>query len=625
MKLKDARERPIDIKINKKGIKMKRKIFSILFTLVLVLSFSLVTAVPAGASPDPTTLEVVPRTLPEITLDGVIGVEEWAGATTFDLDSAYTAYVMTDDYFIYVAFDYPVTTGSDFASFNTYKEGTFDPETINAPCVSEWGPVWDKIEDIDPADGVPETWSREDPSTRYDYAVDTATEMKVSLAELGLEPGDAIKTIFVLNHHVTGAHVYPDGAASFDLSTYEDGTLPTYATIQGAIDYADTGDTITVAAGEYDENVVILADKDGLQLVGAGSGVTSIATASGSPLMLKGNSPGKPLDGVTIKGFTLKTADTNYKLITQSETSTPYSYDTTNLILEDIVVDGGQRGICLNQVEKVTLIDVHISNITGEAGDGALELTAVSDLTFTGGSIVGNAIGVRLQVYEPYGPNGSIQIDSSSLVGNTVAIENQDILIIDAPNNWWGATNGPYHPTLNPNGLGNAVSDFVDFDPYLDSPIEAGTGAVSMTAESEEAFIGISVSPTFINFGAITSGAVVVGDALTVKNTGNVRIMVDAEITADTVFGKDQSGNDLYFYTAALRLNGGPSDKMQPPPPDPTSFGSWTLIRAEGGPLGDQPMWVNESRSLTTGLECPSPIYAATTYTGTVVFWAEQP
>jgi len=42
--------------------------------------------------------------------------------------------------------------------------------------------------------------------------------------------------------------------------------------------------------------------------------------------------------------------------------------------------------------------------------------------------------------------------------------------MVNALNNWWGHPSGPFHPTLNPDGMGNAVSDNVDFDPWLDRP-----------------------------------------------------------------------------------------------------------------------------------------------------------
>ena len=38
---------------------------------------------------------------------------------------------------------------------------------------------------------------------------------------------------------------------------------------------------------------------------------------------------------------------------------------------------------------------------------------------------------------------------------------------MNARNNFWGDSTGPYHPTLNPTGFGNAVSDNVNFIPFL--------------------------------------------------------------------------------------------------------------------------------------------------------------
>ena len=40
-------------------------------------------------------------------------------------------------------------------------------------------------------------------------------------------------------------------------------------------------------------------------------------------------------------------------------------------------------------------------------------------------------------------------------------------IIVDAENNWWGDSTGPYHPGSNPGGLGDTVSDYVDFIPWL--------------------------------------------------------------------------------------------------------------------------------------------------------------
>jgi parallel beta-helix repeat protein len=38
---------------------------------------------------------------------------------------------------------------------------------------------------------------------------------------------------------------------------------------------------------------------------------------------------------------------------------------------------------------------------------------------------------------------------------------------IEAVNNWWGNADGPYHPITNPNGLGDTISDNIDYAPWL--------------------------------------------------------------------------------------------------------------------------------------------------------------
>lgn len=43
--------------------------------------------------------------------------------------------------------------------------------------------------------------------------------------------------------------------------------------------------------------------------------------------------------------------------------------------------------------------------------------------------------------------------------------------IVDAEENWWGHFTGPFHPILNPGGLGDSVGDFIDFDPWLTDPV----------------------------------------------------------------------------------------------------------------------------------------------------------
>ena len=54
----------------------------------------------------------------------------------------------------------------------------------------------------------------------------------------------------------------------------------------------------------------------------------------------------------------------------------------------------------------------------------------------------------------------------NNLVGNDYGVDSTAPLV-DATYNWWGSSSGPYHATLNPAGTGDAVSDYVDFEPWL--------------------------------------------------------------------------------------------------------------------------------------------------------------
>jgi len=39
---------------------------------------------------------------------------------------------------------------------------------------------------------------------------------------------------------------------------------------------------------------------------------------------------------------------------------------------------------------------------------------------------------------------------------------------LDAENNWWGDPTGPFHPTENPDGLGDEITDYVLFEPWIE-------------------------------------------------------------------------------------------------------------------------------------------------------------
>jgi len=197
---------------------------------------------------------------PPISIDGVLSTGEWDGATEFAI-GGYTGYVTNDDEYMYVGYDYAITTCDqqpgeidlsvwEWAEIITYKAG-MDPETEYISMVWKTPPPIDPLANplVDPRGyatwlvtvqdtlepigkftgpyelnewvGTVQDWL----TTLIDYEVDTATEMKIPLTALGLTSGDSIKILLGLNIVEGSIHLYPDGADSEDPSTYADYTL----------------------------------------------------------------------------------------------------------------------------------------------------------------------------------------------------------------------------------------------------------------------------------------------------------------------------------------------------------------------------------------------------------------
>ncbi len=82
----------------------------------------------------------------------------------------------------------------------------------------------------------------------------------------------------------------------------------------------------------------------------------------------------------------------------------------------------------------------------------------------------------------------------NQIVSNTFGVRNLAVTPeVDATQNWWGDASGPHHPTLNPEGRGNAVSDGVRFDGAVGA-------APAPPAEPEEMFLRV-IGPRFISPG----------------------------------------------------------------------------------------------------------------------------
>ena len=156
----------------------------------------------------------------------------------------------------------------------------------------------------------------------------------------------------------------------------------------------------------------------------------------------------------------------------------------TSLAMYGNSIDGvpeaswGGEGQAL-QIWGIDAVDIHCNNFTN----------CYQGIWVFGGSGGGTYGG-------PYAvPSGAIY--NNNIEGNSdygVAVESTATGgPLDAENNWWGDDSGPYHLTLNSGGLGNEVSDNVDFTPWIDKTVTTATstGPASF-ATSEGNILGLT-------------------------------------------------------------------------------------------------------------------------------------
>ncbi len=174
---------------------------------------------------------------------------------------------------------------------------------------------------------------------------------------------------------------------------------------------------------------------------------------------------GFKLDGVSHNTFTGNTANSNldkgFYLVQGSSTNgceyNTFTNDTANL----------------NTRHGIHLIGLNDNIVlTGNTFDGNL-ITGiklqdiVTNLTIRGNNITNNPTGINIDASVT--GIATWTVTNNNIAGNTTGVTNNTgaKTLVNAEYNWWGSNTGPYHATLNPTGGGNAVSDNVDFIPWL--------------------------------------------------------------------------------------------------------------------------------------------------------------
>lgn len=153
-----------------------------------------------------------------------------------------------------------------------------------------------------------------------------------------------------------------------------------------------------------------------------------------------------------------------------------------NVQLSDCVVEFAVSGIFMRG-GSLSVADCSLRNgrshgifVTGEASANIRDSAILSNIA--------NGVNVSLGAGAPF---GSVQVSGSSIFGNGGVGVSQTAgsFVIPAERNYWGDDSGPRDSSddegglFNPTGLGQSVSDRVDYDPWLrTTPSVAGTISV---------------------------------------------------------------------------------------------------------------------------------------------------
>lgn len=276
-------------------------------------------------------------------------------------------------------------------------------------------------------------------------------------------------------------------------SGVEDGSAERpYSKVQKAVDAANAGDTVKVAAGNYRENVRV---NKAVNIEGGGADITTVKALSEHEDVFSVKS-----NNVKISGFSI---------IGGSGSSTTYP-----------------NGIRLSGVSNVTIANNIISNfkfagvlLSGIAGNNLIENNKVySDIPWSFGILISQARNNKIvnneisQVYrgieiESSGPNNDNVITKNTITnisyrafeiwGDTsgITIENNNIYNnsgynfynaavslgggsaqnIKAPNNYWGTTDHFEIDAKIYDGKDNPAEGIVEYEPFLKAPFEVDT------------------------------------------------------------------------------------------------------------------------------------------------------
>jgi parallel beta-helix repeat protein len=283
-----------------------------------------------------------------------------------------------------------------------------------------------------------------------------------------------------------------------------------YPTIQAALMSALPDDTVLVAPGIYFEHIT-WPSTNGIKLLSEYGPDTTIIDAAGALRCITMN---VSMDSSTIiSGFTIRNGNMadggGISCVGASPciTDNIISYNSygsgiwidsgdplisNNIITHNTGVDGG--GIFCRMFSNPRILNnlIEHNSATSQYGSGGGICTIDAQPIIEGNTIHDNSAysGGGIYTFKTYAiityntiTNNTAEYgDGVRLYQSDAIVNYNDIFLngygvssgftpemINVKNNWWGDASGPYHAS-NPGGLGDTVSDYLDFSPWLTKP-----------------------------------------------------------------------------------------------------------------------------------------------------------
>jgi len=130
--------------------------------------------------------------------------------------------------------------------------------------------------------------------------------------------------------------------------------------------------------------------------------------------------------------------------------------------LDSSIVSNNGNGIKVATNSSPSILNSEISSNTIGI---AIDNSANPVIKFN--DIISNTTGIQFSSLGAQQP----VITSNNFNGNSsIALKNTGTQLLNAERNFWGSASGPYNANLNPTGKGDKVSNYVDFQPWINQP-----------------------------------------------------------------------------------------------------------------------------------------------------------